>query len=127
MIEDTEGEGIGSDLRLGKEIIATMEGALCVVRANDSTIIYANPSFEKMFGYDAGEIIGKQVATLIAPRHKTSESIQYDIGRELRAYGRWRGEMLNRRKEKCGSRCTKTLARANGPNTLSENRPLSWN
>jgi PAS domain S-box-containing protein len=99
MIEDTEGEGIGSDLRLGKEIIATMEGALCVVRANDSTIIYANPSFEKMFGYDAGEIMGKHVATLIAARHKTPEDIQHHIGTELRRYGRWRGEMLNRRKD----------------------------
>ena len=99
MIEDTEGERIGSDLRLGKEIIATMEGALCVVRANDGTIIYANPSFEKMFGYDAGEIVGKHVATLIAPRHKTPENIQYHIGAELRRYGRWRGEMLNRRKD----------------------------
>ena len=98
MIEDTEGERIGSDLRLGKEIIATMEGALCVVRANDGTIIYANPSFEKMFGYDAGEIVGKHVATLIAPRHKTPENIQYHIGAELRRYGRWRGEMFNRRK-----------------------------
>ena len=29
MMEDTEGERIGSDLHLGKEIIATMEGALC--------------------------------------------------------------------------------------------------
>ena len=98
MIEDTEGERIGSDSRLGNEIIATMEGALCVVRANDSTIIYTNPSFDKMFGYDAGEIVGKHVVTLIAPRHKTPENIQYDIGRELRRYGRWRGEMFNRRK-----------------------------
>src|SRR5215471_4055241 len=100
MVEDTtkrnRAEG---ELRLGNEIIAKMQGALYLVRANDGAVVYANPSFEKMFGYDSGEIIGKHVSTLNAPTGKTPEKVFQVIVAELTRCGHWRGEVLARRKD----------------------------
>src|SRR5215831_15809091 len=87
-----------AELRLGNEIIAKMEGALYLVRASDGVVVYANPSFEKMFGYDSGEVIGKHVAELNAPTGKTPERIAQEIFAALTRDGQWRGEVLARRK-----------------------------
>lgn len=100
MVEDiSERKRAEAGLRLGNEIIAKMEGGLCLVRARDSVIVFANPSFEKMFGYDPGEIIGKHVAVLNAPTRKAPEKIAQEIMAELTRYGLWQGEILNRRKD----------------------------
>jgi len=100
MIEDiAERKRVEAELRLGNEIIANMEGALCLVRASDGTIVYVNPGFGKMFGYSAGEIIGKHVATLNAPTDKRPEEVAWEIMAELTRQGVWRGEVLNRQKD----------------------------
>jgi PAS domain S-box-containing protein len=100
MVEDiTERKRAEADLRLGNEIIAKMQGALYLVRASDGVVVYANPSFEKMFGYSTGEIIGKQVATLNAPTAKPPEKVAEEIVAELTRCGQWRGEVLALRKD----------------------------
>jgi PAS domain S-box-containing protein len=100
MVEDiTERKRAEAELRLGNQIIAKMPGALYLVQASDGAVVYTNPSFEKMFGYDAGEIIGKHVATLNAPADKTPEEVAREIVAELTRCGRWRGEVLARRKD----------------------------
>jgi PAS domain S-box-containing protein len=100
MCEDiNERKRAEAELRLGNEIIAKMEGALYLVQASDGIVVYANPSFEKMFGYDSGEIIGKHVATLNAPTGKTPDQVFQQIAVELTRCGRWRGEVLARRKD----------------------------
>jgi len=45
-------------------ILRNMAEGVCMVRASDHTIAYANPKFEAMFGYDRGELDGKPVAIL---------------------------------------------------------------
>jgi len=76
-----------------------MEAALYLVRASDGIVVHANPSCEKMFGYDSGELFGKHVATLNAPTGKTPEKVFEQIVAELTRCGRWRGEVLARRKD----------------------------
>src|SRR5262249_42080847 len=49
--------------------------------------------------YDSGELFGKHVATLNAPTGKTPEKIFQQIVAELMRCGRWRGEVLARRKD----------------------------
>jgi len=97
MIEDNDGER--TDLRLSNELVAKMADGVCLIRARDDAILYANPSFEKMFGYDAGEVIGKNVATLNAATSKTPDEVAQEIGAELTRNGLWRGEILNSRKD----------------------------
>jgi PAS domain S-box-containing protein len=100
MVEDiTDRKLAEAELRLGNEIIANMEGGLCLVRANDGVIVDANPSFEKMFDYGPGELAGKHVAMLNAPGEKQPEEVAREIIEVLSRDGVWRGEVLNRRKD----------------------------
>jgi PAS domain S-box-containing protein len=100
MVEDiTDRKLAEAELRLGNEIIAKMQGALYLVRASDGVVVYANPSFEKMFGYDSGEIVGKRVSTLNAPTGKTPQKVFQQIVTELTRCGQWRGEVLALRKD----------------------------
>jgi PAS domain S-box-containing protein len=100
MAEDTtQRKSAETALLLGSEIIAKMEGALYLVRASDGSIVYANASFEKMFGYDPGEVIGKHVAELNAPTGKTPEKVAHEITAELTRNGHWRGQVMALRKD----------------------------
>ncbi|CBN54145.1 MULTISPECIES: PAS domain S-box protein [Kamptonema] len=49
-------------LELQAVITRSMAEGICLVRADNGLIIYANPKFEQMFGYDAGEMNGQHVA-----------------------------------------------------------------
>jgi PAS domain S-box-containing protein len=49
------------DLELHSIIIKNMGGGVCLVKAIEQTIVYANPKFESMFGYAPGELKGKPV------------------------------------------------------------------
>jgi len=95
----TERNNAGTELRLGSEIIAKMEATLYLVRASDGVIVYANPSFEKMFGYDPEEVIGKHVAELNAPTDKTPEEVAQEIMAELTRNGHWHGQVMALRKD----------------------------
>jgi integral membrane sensor domain MASE1/anti-sigma regulatory factor (Ser/Thr protein kinase) len=48
------------ELELQALIARNMAEGVCVVRASDSAIVYANPEFERMFGYGAGETSGER-------------------------------------------------------------------
>jgi len=80
-------------------IIDAMMSGLILVRLDDSEIVYANPTFEKMFAYGPGEIIGKPTDILNAgtgaQKHETARRITDAIDRT----GKWRGEVQNVKKD----------------------------
>ena len=41
-------------LELQAVITRNMAEGICLVRADNAVIVYANPKFEQMFGYDCG-------------------------------------------------------------------------
>ncbi|WP_449419180.1 PAS domain S-box protein [Phormidium nigroviride] len=49
-------------LELQAVITRSMAEGICLLRADNGLIIYANPKFEQMFGYDAGEMNGQHVS-----------------------------------------------------------------
>lgn len=49
-------------LELQAIVTRTMAEGICLVRADDGMIIYANPKFEQMFGYEPGELSGQHVS-----------------------------------------------------------------
>jgi PAS domain S-box-containing protein len=86
------------DIHLRGEILTNMAEGMHLTRESDLTIIYANPQFEKMFGYYPGELIGRNVAVLNAPVGKTSEEKAEEVLSILRKDGFWKGEILNIKK-----------------------------
>lgn len=53
---------------------------ICLIN-NENQIVRVNPSFEKIFGYEQGEIVGRDIDKLIVPEDRASEV--KDIFREL--------------------------------------------
>jgi PAS domain S-box-containing protein len=87
----------GGDLR--GAIVANMAEGVVLVRRADGAIVYANETFERMFGYGDGEMIGLPVSSVNAPTEKSPEETAIEIGRALRRDGEWHGEIENIRKD----------------------------
>ncbi|MEH2305027.1 ATP-binding protein [Nostoc sp.] len=58
-------------LELQAVITRNMAEGICLVRIDNGVIVYANPKFEQMFGYDSGELNGQDVSIV----NYTSESL----------------------------------------------------
>jgi PAS domain S-box-containing protein len=86
-------------LRLQSEITNNMAEGVILTRAKDAVIIYTNPKFEEMFGYDSGELIGKKVAIVNAPTDKSPEEVAGEIQKSLKETGTWQGEVKNIKKD----------------------------
>lgn len=88
-----------SGLRLGNEIISNLSEGVSLIKTSDGTIVYANPQFEKMFGYQTGEILGKHISVVNAPTDKSPEQTAIEIITALSETGIWSGEVLNIKKD----------------------------
>jgi PAS domain S-box-containing protein len=87
-------------LRLQNQIFETIAEGVYLIRTSDGIIVYTNPKFEKMFGYETGELYGKHVSVLNAPHDKQSPlNIAEEIMKALHETGEWRGEIKNIRKD----------------------------
>jgi PAS domain S-box-containing protein len=98
-LDITERKEREDQLQLQSEIIENMSECVYLIRADDGIIIYANPAFEVMFGYNPGEIIGKDVSIVNAPTNKTPEETKEDIIKTLLETGEWHGEVRNIKKD----------------------------
>lgn len=88
-----------ANLRLQGEIIQSMQEGVSLTRAQDYTIVFANPKFEKLFGYAPGELLGQPVTILNAGTVEQSQATARDILQGLEARDYWNGEVPNRRKD----------------------------
>lgn len=86
-------------LSLQSEIINRMSEGVSLVN-EDGIIVYTNPTFERMFGYDSGQMTGRHVSILNAPTAKRPEETADDILRMLNSSGQWSGEIQNVKKDK---------------------------
>jgi PAS domain S-box-containing protein len=77
---------------------ALLEG-VSIVQASTSSIIYTNPAYDEMLGYERGELLGKNVALVNAPTDKSPEEIAAEIQSVLRTKGIWEGEVKNIKKD----------------------------
>jgi PAS domain S-box-containing protein len=87
----------GSDL--STDILCHVGEGICMARASDALIVFANPYFERMFGYAPAELVGQHVSVLNAPSEKDPQQLAAEIIAALRAHGRWEGEVCNCRKD----------------------------
>ncbi len=83
---------VEEELRLQAEIIANMAEGVYLVRAHDGVIVFANPKFEDMFGYDSGEMVGQHVSIVNTTGDKTSAETASEIIAILEKTGVWQGD-----------------------------------
>ncbi|MFA6312215.1 MAG: PAS domain S-box protein [Sterolibacterium sp.] len=94
------GAGEGEEtLRLHSDILNSLGHGVYLIRVSNGEIVFANPCFERMFGYGAGELLGKHVSIVNAPGQKSPESVAKLIMAELARSGAWEGEVQNVRKD----------------------------
>ena len=70
-----------------------------VLTDDDGIISYTNPAFEKMFGYEPGELNGRHVFILNGGSQPEHEQQFLEITRHLERNDVWSGEYFNRRKD----------------------------
>jgi PAS domain S-box-containing protein len=98
-IDITERKRAEQESCLHSEIIKNVAEGIYLIRLADTSIVYANPRFENMFGYEPGEMIGKDVSIVNAPTDKTPEETKRTIMDILTKTGEWHGEVENIRKD----------------------------
>ncbi|KKM06248.1 hypothetical protein LCGC14_1745890, partial [marine sediment metagenome] len=98
-IDITERKKKEEEIQLQSKIIENMSEGVYLIKFDDGTITFTNPAFEEMFGYNPGEIIGKNVAIVNAPTDKAPEEIREEIMGILKDTGEWHGEVLNIKKD----------------------------
>lgn len=69
------------------------------VATEDGTIIFTNPAFDRIFGYEPGELIGKHITILNANSPDENEQLIASIIDEMQKTGIWIGDFDNRRKD----------------------------
>jgi PAS domain S-box-containing protein len=95
----TERKRVDDELRLHSEILTRMADGVILIRAKDGGIIYTNPRLESMFGYGSGELVGRHVSALNAPRGGSPEEVAQKIMEVLEQAGEWNGEICNVKKD----------------------------
>lgn len=96
--EIVERRSVEAELRLHEAIIENMAEGVHLVRIDDGTIIYTNPTLERMFGYQPDEILGQHVSILNAPAGTSPEETANEIIKSLLDTGYWKGEIYNVKK-----------------------------
>ncbi|HEB12662.1 MAG TPA: PAS domain S-box protein, partial [Actinobacteria bacterium] len=86
-------------LRLSELTLANMNEGVNLVKADTGTIVYTNPKFEQMFGYERDEMLGKNISVVNAPTDKSPEEVVRETKKALEKKNVWRGEVHNIRKD----------------------------
>ena len=92
-----------------------MAEGVVMVRAEDGRILYANPKFEQIFGYQPGELDGRPVSDLHPPGEPRDELSSLGIQAKLRRAGTAEFEARNVRKDGTPIRCRGTASTLNHP------------
>ncbi|MBF0216823.1 MAG: PAS domain S-box protein [Candidatus Omnitrophica bacterium] len=95
----TESKRAEEAMRFQAEITKNLNEGIYLYRLADRVIFYANPNFEKMFGYGPGELNGREVSVLNEPDHKTPGEKRDGIVDALDKKSEWHGEVRNIRKD----------------------------
>lgn len=84
--------------RLQAAITAHLAEGVVLVRVSDGVIVYTNPRLDAMYGYGAGEVLGRHISALNAPGEITPEERAAYILGQLERVNEWHGEIETIRK-----------------------------
>ncbi len=96
------------ELELQSIIVRNMAEGVCMLRAADGVIVYANPKFEQIFGYDPGELKGKHVSVL--NYEDTNQGVADRIMIEIKALEEHTYEIHNVKKDGSDFWCQATAS-----------------
>jgi PAS domain S-box-containing protein len=111
----TERKQAEEALRLHSEIMANMAEGVNLVRPSDGVIVYTNPTFDRMFGYDPGELVGKHVSAINVPTERDPEEVVGEIRESLARTGAWQGQVHNVRKDGTSFWCDASVSAFDHP------------
>jgi PAS domain S-box-containing protein len=95
----TERKSDETRLRFHAQLVELLSEGVNVTRVADGIIVYTNSQFDKLFGYEHGEMVGKSVSLLNAVAGEKPEETMRRINGIVGATGGWHGEMRNLRKD----------------------------
>ena len=98
-------------LELQAVITRNMAEGICLVRADNAAIVYANPKFEQMFGYECDELNGEHVSILNYARESLSaEDVYQSIRSAVLQGGEFSYEIENVKKDGTPFWCSSTCS-----------------
>jgi diguanylate cyclase (GGDEF)-like protein/PAS domain S-box-containing protein len=86
-------------VRLDNQMMANISDGIFIYKPSVDKIVYATPQFEKLFGYEPNELVGKPVSLLNAPTEKTPEQVSKEINKIMNKNGIWNAEIQNVKKD----------------------------
>ncbi|MEB3191677.1 MAG: PAS domain S-box protein [Snowella sp.] len=103
-------------LKLQAVILRNMAEGICLVRADNGIIVYANPKFEQMFGYNSQELEGQHVSIVNYSSEKiTPEEVNQTIRTAVLEKGEHTYEVQNIKKDGTSFWCSATTSVFNHP------------
>jgi len=87
------------ELRMNSLALDTMMEGVGILRASDAVFVHTNPAFDRMLGYDSGELTGQSVTIINAPTDRSAEEIAAEIISTLNETGLWEGEVRSIKKD----------------------------
>jgi two-component system CheB/CheR fusion protein len=87
------------ELRLQATIAANIAAGVALVRASDGEILDVNSAFQRMLGYEQGELTGRHISVVTAPLGQAPEVRAQEMAHALETGGVWAGEIQNLRKD----------------------------
>ncbi|MBF0537295.1 MAG: PAS domain-containing sensor histidine kinase [Nitrospirae bacterium] len=106
----TQRKLLEDELRLSNEILNNVSEGVFLIRASNGIIVYTNPQFDKIFGYDQGELLGRHVSVLNAPTDRDPMGKAREIMQSLNEKGVWCDEILNVKKDGTHFWCYATVS-----------------
>jgi len=98
-------------LELQAVITRNIAEGICLIRATDAIIVYANPKFEQMFGYESGELVGQHVSIVnYGDENNTPEDVNQAIRAAVFQHGEATYEVHNLKKDGTPFWCSATTS-----------------
>lgn len=111
LLDVTDRKQAEQTLALQAVIARNMAEGICLVKADNATIVYANPKFEQMFGYDTGELNNQPVAILHYPNGSvTAEDVYQSIRSSVLQNREFTYEVHNIKKDGTSFWCSTTCS-----------------
>lgn len=86
-------------LRFQSEIVENIAEGVFLVTSSDDIIVYTNPTFDRMYGYEPGELTGTHVKTINPNDEMSAATTVLELRESLVKKGSWNGEVLNIKKD----------------------------
>ncbi|WP_297324026.1 EAL domain-containing protein [Nitrosomonas sp.] len=86
-------------LRFHSNILQGLPIGVCLIRANDEQIVYANPQFETRFGCGVDELLGQHINSINISTLAGPLVITDSIATEIERAGIWTGETYSLKKD----------------------------